>query len=118
MKHAETSKSKIKITLVVVSFCLFAALAGILIHEKLSKDYTGIYEDKSMSNLGITTTLELDKDSFTQIVTSNSGTRKQTGSFTLDDDKIIFIVDGKEDIGIYSAKDRTIRIGALIYKKR
>ena len=114
MKHAETSKSKIKITLVVVSFCLFAALAGILIHEKLSKDYTGIYEDKSMSNLGITTTLELDKDSFTQIVTSNSG----TGSFTLDDDKIIFIVDGKEDIGIYSAKDRTIRIGALIYKKR
>ena len=118
MKHTETSKSKIKITLVVVSFCLFAALARILIHEKLSKDYTGIYEDKSMSNLGITTTLELDKDSFTQIVTSNSGTRTQTGSFTLDDDKIIFIVDGKEDIGIYSAKDRTIRIGALIYKKR
>lgn len=117
MKHEKTSKSKVKLILVIVSFCLFAALAGILIHEKLSKDYTGIYEDKSMSNLGITTTLELSKDSFTQTVTSDSGTRTQTGSFTLDGDKITFIVDGKEDIGIYSAKEQTIRIGALIYKK-
>ena len=118
MKHEKTSKSKSKLILVVISFCLFAALAGILIHEKIAKDYKGVYEDKSMSNLGITTTLELSKDYFTQTVTSDSGTRTQTGSFTLDGNKITFIVDGNEDIGIYSAGDQTIRIGALIYKKR
>ena len=118
MKHEKTSKSKSKLILVVISFCLFASLAGILIHEKITKDYKGVYEDKSMLNLGITTTLELSKDYFTQTVTSNSGTRTQTGSFTLDGNKITFIVDGNEDIGIYSAEDQTIRIGALIYKKR
>ena len=30
MKHEKTSKSKSKLILVVISFCLFAALAGIL----------------------------------------------------------------------------------------